>query len=91
MDQAAIDKAVATTKINGGATSDFDPDINIHALARCCCSRGNHFLYPVKGAIKHTETPTPIKILDIKRLKKFSDFENAIVLMRAIIKNNFRF
>lgn len=33
VDQAAIDRAVATTKINGGATSDFDPDMFIKLLS----------------------------------------------------------
>lgn len=33
IDQAAIDKAVATTKRNGGATSDFDPDMFIKLLS----------------------------------------------------------
>jgi flagellar basal-body rod modification protein FlgD len=33
VDQAAIDQAVATTKINGGATSDYDPDMFIKLLS----------------------------------------------------------
>ena len=33
IDQAAIDKAVATTKRNGGATSEFDPDMFIKLLS----------------------------------------------------------
>jgi flagellar basal-body rod modification protein FlgD len=33
VDQAAIDKAVAATKINGGATSDYDPDMFIKLLS----------------------------------------------------------
>lgn len=33
VDQAAIDRAVSTTKINGGATSDFDPDMFIKLLS----------------------------------------------------------
>lgn len=33
VDQALIDQAVATTKRNGGATSDFDPDMFIKLLS----------------------------------------------------------
>ena len=33
IDQALIDQAVATTKINGGATSDYDPDMFIKLLS----------------------------------------------------------
>ncbi|MFM7458765.1 MAG: flagellar hook capping FlgD N-terminal domain-containing protein [bacterium] len=33
IDEAAIDKAVARTKINGGATSDFDPDMFLKLLS----------------------------------------------------------
>jgi flagellar hook assembly protein FlgD len=33
VDQAAIDQAVANTKINGGATSDYDPDMFIKLLS----------------------------------------------------------
>ena len=33
IDQALIDQAVATTKINGGAPSDYDPDMFIKLLS----------------------------------------------------------
>ena len=33
IDQAAIDKAVATTKINGGENSEYDPDMFIKLLS----------------------------------------------------------
>jgi len=33
VDQALIDQAVAKTKINGGATSEFDPDMFIKLLS----------------------------------------------------------
>ena len=46
----------------------------------------NHILYAVNGPIKQALTPTPIKILDMKRLEKFLDNAKAVTPIKAINK-----